>query len=30
MFVGLEFFIKVDGFISDINAKFAALNPIKP
>ena len=27
-FVGLEFFIKVDGFISDINAKFAALNPI--
>lgn len=24
MLVGLEFFIKVDGFISDINAKFAA------
>lgn len=28
MFVCLEIFIKVDGFISDINAKFAALNPI--
>ena len=24
MLVGLEFFIKVGGFISDINAKFAA------